>query len=95
MLLVACGRAANLPNAHQAKTNECDSEPRGMYRCYNCNTHRENLFFSGFACHGMVVVWGPLSSRIGKTYECYNCNTHKNENNDLEGQRVAGYRTEI
>ena len=54
-------------------------------------------FFSGFACHGMVVVWGPLSSRIGKTYECYNCNTHKNENDDtdLEGQRVAGYRAEI
>ena len=45
----------------------------------------------------MVVVWGPLSSRIGKTYECYNCNTHKNENDDtdLEGQRVAGYRAEI
>ena len=54
-------------------------------------------FFSGFACHGMVAVWEPVSLRIGKTYWCYNCNTDKNENDDtgLGGQRVAGYRREI
>lgn len=42
--LLAWGRIAKFPNAHQAKIIESAREPRATYLCYNCNMNTESFF---------------------------------------------------